>query len=60
MQERDVIQGAANGETQLETSTRLWRPPEQVKAEREEAMRKLEARSIAHAVAQAFRRGQIF
>lgn len=60
MQERDVVQAAANGLTQLETATSLWRPEEQVKLERDEAMRKLEARSMAHAVAQAFRRGQIF
>jgi DNA-binding CsgD family transcriptional regulator len=60
MQEREVLQGAANGETQMETSVRLWRPVDQVKRERDEALRKLEARSIAHAVAQAFRAGQIF
>jgi RNA polymerase sigma factor (sigma-70 family) len=52
--ELDVLQGAAQGETVEETAQRTGRAVETIKSQRKSAMRRLNARSITHAVFLAY------
>jgi DNA-binding CsgD family transcriptional regulator len=52
--ELDVLQGAAEGETVEETAERTGRAVETIKSQRKSAMRRLNARSITHAVFLAY------
>src|SRR5262245_50275313 len=52
--ELDVLQGAAEGETVEETAKRTGRAVETIRSQRKSAMRRLNARSITHAVFLAY------
>jgi RNA polymerase sigma factor (sigma-70 family) len=52
--ELEVLEGAAQGETVEETAQRTGRAVETVKSQRKSAMRRLDARSITHAVFLAY------
>jgi RNA polymerase sigma factor (sigma-70 family) len=48
--ELEVLRGAAAGETAIETASRLQKSIDTVKSQRQAALRRLGARSVAHAV----------
>src|SRR5207244_2283227 len=52
--ELEVLRGAASGETAAETADRLSKSPDTVKAQRQTALRRLGAKSIAQAVYMAY------
>lgn len=57
--EIDILLAAGAGETMKETAVRIGRAYETVQTHRKHILEKLEAHSIAHAFAIAYRRGLI-
>ena len=57
--EREILAGAADGETAVETGERLYLSPETVKSYRKRIIAKLGARNGTHAVALALRSGRL-
>jgi DNA-binding CsgD family transcriptional regulator len=57
--EREVLAGAAEGETAAQTGARLYLSPETVKSYRKRIIAKLGARNGTHAVALALRAGKL-
>jgi DNA-binding CsgD family transcriptional regulator len=55
--ERDVLAGAALGESVAATALRISRAPATVKHHRTSLLRKLGARNVAHAIGLAYQRG---
>ena len=57
--EREILAGAAEGETAAQTGARLYLSPETVKSYRKRIIAKLGARNGTHAVALALRAGKL-
>ena len=57
--EREILAGAAEGETAAQTGARLYLSPETVKSYRKRIIAKLGARNGTHAVALALRTGKL-
>jgi two-component system NarL family response regulator len=57
--ETEILAGAADGETAVQTGQRLYLSPETVKSYRKRIIAKLGARNGTHAVAVALRTGRL-
>jgi DNA-binding CsgD family transcriptional regulator len=57
--ETEILAGAADGETAVQTGQRLYLSPETVKSYRKRIIAKLGARTGTHAVAVALRTGRL-
>jgi len=57
--ETEILAGAADGETAVQTGQRLYLSPETVKSYRKRIIAKLGARNGTHAVALALRSGML-
>ena len=57
--EAEILAGAADGETAVQTGQRLYLSPETVKSYRKRIIAKLGARNGTHAVALALRSGML-